>query len=264
MVSASQPIRLQNSLNSILISPSDNFLMISLWEGEHALISQGVSWYGPPTYQRSTHNFLKLQWFFLQSWEMERKIPQFSTFCIREQCESKSCHEHPSQVSVWDRTASCIFQDQIPDLNQRTLHSWVNVTLLIRFMGWRSQQKESIFRSIVWVTPVSKVNATVLCFPGSLGVIFLLRPANTTAWARAHRFLVPHAPKVYQPALTGAEHAPPWTSPRSVCARSHCQWKDLCYRSRMGGLCMLRLCPSPPSSPHLGMQQLTFILTSQD
>lgn len=37
-----------------------------------------------------------------------------------------------------------------------------------------------------------------------------------------------------------------------------------CCRSRMGGVCMLRLCPSPPSSAHLGTQQLTFILTSQD
>lgn len=152
---------------------------------------------------------------------MERKIPQFSTFCIRKQCESKSCHEHSSQDSIWDSTASSIFQDQIPDLDQRTLHSWVNVTLLIEFMGWRSQRKESVFRSILWVTPVSKGNATMLCFPGSLGVIFLLRTANTAAWARAHPVLVPHAPRrAYQPALTGAVHVPPWTSPRSLCPQS--------------------------------------------
>ena len=67
------------------------------------------------------------------------------------------------------------------DLNQKTLHSWVNVTLLIGFVGWGSQQKESIFRGILWVTPVSKGDAAMLCIPGPLGVIFLLRPANTTA-----------------------------------------------------------------------------------
>lgn len=82
MVSTSQPRCLQNSLNSILISPSDNFFMISLWEGEHTLISQGVSWHSPLTYQHSTHNFLKLQCFFPTVERWREKFLSFPHFAL--------------------------------------------------------------------------------------------------------------------------------------------------------------------------------------